>query len=178
MEQLFPLPPGVRAPDFTLPHTLRQTLSLHTVHHSSVVLVFYPFDWEPVSREQLALYQDYLVEFDRLGASLLGISVDQVWSHGAFAREVRIGFPLLSDATPRGTVSRLYGVYREREERSSRALVAIDEDGVIRFSQVYPDELNPGVNDILTACEAIAAEDTAALYRRTHAARSQSVHAG
>jgi peroxiredoxin len=158
MDQIVPLPPGVKAPDFTLPHTLSQSLALRAVHQSSVVLLFYPFDWEPVSREQLALCQDYLVEFQSLEASVIGISVDHMWSHGAFARDLRIRFPLLSDTRPRGSVSRLYGVYRAVEDRSARAIFVVDDQGFIQFSQVYPDALNPGVNDILTCLETIAAE--------------------
>jgi alkyl hydroperoxide reductase subunit AhpC len=128
------------------------------VNEHPVVLVFYPLDWEPVSREQLTLYQEYLPEFGRLGACLLGISVDHAFSHEAFARDVRISFPLLSDFLPRGVCSRSYGVYREREEASARALFVIDGQGIIRFSSTYPDLLNPGVNDILKTLEALAEE--------------------
>jgi peroxiredoxin len=158
-EQLQPIPPGDAAPGFTLRHTLHTSISLHYFPPQPIVLVFYPFDWEPVSRQQLSLYQDYLVEFERLGACLLGISVDHLWSHDAFARAVRLRFPLLSDAHVRGAVAGLYGVYREQEERSARALFVIDSKRFIRYSQVYPDNLNPGVNDILTTLEAMADED-------------------
>jgi peroxiredoxin len=78
-----------------------------------VVLIFYPLDWEPVTREQLSLYQAYLPQFGQFDAFLLGISVDPVSSHEAFARDVGIDFPLLSDPDPKGAVSRLYGVYRK-----------------------------------------------------------------
>jgi hypothetical protein len=51
-----------------------------------VILVFYPEDWSPVCSDQLALYQQLLPEFQRFNAELLGISVDGVWSHLAFAK--------------------------------------------------------------------------------------------
>src|SRR5262249_10354072 len=57
------------------------------------------------------LYQKFADEFARLGAQLLGISVDSVCCHAAFAREARLRFPLLADFQPRGRVARLYGVY-------------------------------------------------------------------
>jgi alkyl hydroperoxide reductase subunit AhpC len=119
--------------------------------------LFYPADWEPVSQEQLALYQEYLGEFDRLGGSLLAVSTDHIWCHGAFARAADIHYPLLADAYPPGAVSRAYGVYDERDGASSRALFVIDEHGVIRWSQSYPTGVNPGVDGILTALEAMAA---------------------
>ena len=158
-DQLHPLPSGRVAPEFTLQHTLHTSVSLHHFRSRPVVLLFYPFDWELVSRQQLTLYQDYQVEFERLGARLLAISVDHVWSHEALAQAIRVRFPLLSDARPRGAVSRLYRVYREQEERSARSLFVIDGEGIIRYSQLYQDELNPGVNDILLTLEAMAADE-------------------
>ena len=56
-----------------------------------MILAFYPMDWEPVSREQLTLYQSYLDAFDCLSARLFGISVDSVHCHQAFARDAQIG---------------------------------------------------------------------------------------
>src|SRR5713226_981359 len=109
--QLFPLPPGTPAPDFTLPRSSYASVSLADVRGRRVILVFYPADWEPVSQEQLTLYQDHLAEFGRLGAVLLAVSTDHLWCHGAFARAVGIAYPLLADSHPQGAVSRAYGVY-------------------------------------------------------------------
>jgi alkyl hydroperoxide reductase subunit AhpC len=60
---------------------------------------------------------------------------------------------------PRWAISRAYGVYREQEETTARALFVVDREGIIRFSAVYPDLLNPGVDDLLRVLEAMA-EDT------------------
>jgi len=153
--QLMPLAAGTVAPNFTLQHTLQTHLSLASMRANPVVLVFYPSDWEPVSREQLTLYQEYAGEFARYGASLIGISVDQTWSHAAFSADAQLDFPLLADFQPRGAVARMYGVYRLREGVSARALFVLDRAGIIRFSQVYPDQLDPGVDGILTTLEAL-----------------------
>lgn len=123
-KQLMPLPAGTVAPNFTLQYTLQTHLSLSSLRGNPVILVFYPSNWEPVSREQLTLYQEYAVEFARYGASLLGISVDQTWSHAAFAADARLDFPLLADFQPRGAVARMYGVYRPRDGVSARAVRA------------------------------------------------------
>jgi peroxiredoxin len=138
-------------------------MSLRSLYGRCVVLAFYPLDWEPVSREQLVLYQSYASEFARLGACILGISVDHVWSHTAFAHDARIRFPLLADFQPRGAVARAYGVYRARQGVSARALFVLNSSGSIYFGQRYPDMLNPGVDGILTALEDLARlGDTAA----------------
>src|SRR5678815_4835714 len=87
---LAPLPAGGHAPDFTLRQVVQATpeqalqstqLRLRRVDRSqALVLVFYPMDWEGVSREQLTLYQNYSDTFTRLGARLLGISIDHILS--------------------------------------------------------------------------------------------------
>jgi peroxiredoxin len=154
-----PLAPGTVAPDFTLPQTPRARLALRGLRGQPVVLAFYPMNWEPVSVEQLALYQDYCGDFDRFEAHLLGLSIDHPHSHAAFAHATQLCFPLLADFLPRGAVARLYGVYREREEVGARALFVLDRRGVIRFSRAYPDPLNPGVDALLTTLEALAAHD-------------------
>src|SRR2546421_9046352 len=114
-----PLPPGTPAPAFTLPRSSYASVSLADVRGRRVILVFYPADWEPVSQEQLTLYQHHLAAFAQLGAVLLAVSTDHVWCHGAFARAAGIAYPLLADAHPHGAVSRTYGVYDERAGSSS-----------------------------------------------------------
>jgi peroxiredoxin len=81
-----PLLPGTSAPDFELPSTPDQTVSLADFRGQPVILAFYPEDWSPVCSDQMALYQEVLPEFLKFGAELLGISVDGVWCHLARCR--------------------------------------------------------------------------------------------
>jgi peroxiredoxin len=155
-----PLGVATVAPAFALTRSPRARLALHSLRGRPAVLVFYPMDWEPVSREQLTLYEDYADDFARFGVHLLGISVDHAFSHAAFARDAHLHFPLLADIQPRGRVARHYGVYREALGVSARALFVLDRQHVIRFSKAYPDELNPGVDELLTTLEALASEPT------------------
>ncbi len=157
---LAPLPPGTPAPDFRLRRTPDQTLTLSSLLGLLVVLVFYPADWEPVSAEQLATLQHFLPAIRHLGAELVGISVDGAWSHLAFARAHGFAFPLLADAEPKGLVARAYGVYRERDGTSERALFVLDTGGVIRWREVVPPNVDPGADGILTALERLRGEQT------------------
>jgi peroxiredoxin len=150
-----PLAPGNSAPDFTLPTTPDQTVSLRDFRGRPVILVFYPADWSPVCGDQVALYNEILPEFERHGAQILGISVDGVWCHKAFTENRKLRFPLLSDFEPKGAVARRYGVYREGEGITERALFVIDHDGIIRWSYVSPIGVNPGADGILRALEAL-----------------------
>jgi peroxiredoxin len=148
-----PLPPGTEAPDFRLLSTPDQTVSLSEFRGQPVILAFYPEDWSPVCSDQLALYQELLPEFQRFNAELVGISVDGIWSHLAFAKDRNLHFPLLADFEPKGEVARTYQVYRATEGTSERALYVIDADGVVHWSYVSPVGLNPGADGILRALE-------------------------
>ena len=147
------LPPGTTAPEFSLPGAPGQPVSLSDFRGRPVILAFYPADWSPVCGDQMALYNEILPEFKEYDAQMIGISVDGVWCHGAFAKDHEIHFPLLADFEPKGAVARLYGVYRDSDGTSERALFVIDKDGVIRWSYVSPVGVNPGADGILTALE-------------------------
>ena len=147
------LPAGTPAPDFTLHVTPDQTLSLKELRGRPVILAFYPADWSPVCGDQMALYNEVLPEFHRFNAELLGISVDGVWCHAAFSHDHNLHFPLLADFEPKGAVAKLYGVYRDGEGVSERALFVVDKNGTISWSYVSPVAVNPGADGILEALE-------------------------
>lgn len=150
-----PLPAGTPAPDFTLPKAPDAKLRLADLRGRPVILVFYPADWSPVCGDELAVFNEMLPEFQRHGAQLLGISVDGAWCHRAYAQARHLEFPLLADFEPKGAVSRLYNAYRAEDGFSERALFVLDEDGVVSWSYVSPIGVNPGVDGVLGALEAL-----------------------
>lgn len=152
-----PLRAGTPGAPFTLPATPDQHVTLDELRGHPVVLAFYPADWSPVCGDQMALYNEVLPLFRRSGAQLLGISVDGVWCHAAFAAERKLHFPLLADFEPKGEVARRYGVYREHDGTCERALFVLDADGIVRWSQVSPLGINPGADGILDALEGLSA---------------------
>jgi peroxiredoxin len=102
------LPSGTPAPDFTLHSTPDQSLSLREFRGRPVILAFYPADWSPVCGDHLALSNEVLPEFQTLDAQLLGVSVDGIWCHLAFAHDRTLRFPLLSDLEPKGALLKVY----------------------------------------------------------------------
>ena len=152
------LAPGTPAPEFTLSSGSGGTISLSDFRGQPVVLVFYPSDWSPVCGDQVVLYNEILSIFDEYQAQLLGISVDGVWCHKAFAEAHNLDFPLLADFEPKGAVARAYGVYREEDGTSERALFVVDAEGIIRWSYVSPIGVNPGADGILAALEELQAK--------------------
>lgn len=101
----------------------------------------------------MTLYSALRSEWDRLGAEVLGISVDGPWCHKAFGEARNLNLTLLADFEPKGAVARAYGVYDQREGTSERALFVIDGDGIIRWSYVSPIGVNPGADGILEELE-------------------------
>jgi peroxiredoxin len=150
------LPPGTRAPEFTLRTTPDQTVSLSEFRGQNLVISFYPADWSPVCGDQMSLYNEIRSEFRRHNATIVGISVDGVWCHAAFARHMKLHIPLLSDFEPKGEIARAYGAYRSKEGVAERALFVVDGEGVIRWSYLSPIGVNPGADGILEALESLA----------------------
>ena len=144
---------GQPAPDFALPSAPDRSVSLADFRGHPVVLVFYPADWSPVCGDQVALYNEMLPVFADYDAQILGLSVDGVWSHAAFAADRKLGFPLLADFEPKGEIARRYGVYDAKLGVAERALFVIDAGGIVRWRYVSPIDVNPGADGILEALD-------------------------
>ena len=148
--------PNRPAIDFTLPNGDAQPIKLSDHRGKNVVLAFYPADWSPVCTSELALIQETLDDIHGYNAEVLGISVDGSWSHRAWAAQQHITFPLLSDFWPHGAVAQQYGIFRERDGLSERALFFIDGVGMIRSVWVAENpDIAPGLNIIFNTLEAI-----------------------
>ena len=156
------LPVGSPAPEFTLPDASGRPISLSEHRGRPVVLVFYPLDWSPGCSQQLDLYQQEWDEFQKRGAELLAISVDSIYSHGAWAAVRGLAFPLLADFNPKGDVAKRYGVYREADGFSERALYVVDGKGIIRYSHVSPFLHHvPDVYELFTALDELTVRQAA-----------------
>ena len=144
---------GDVAPDFTLPATGGETVTLSALRGQPVVLVFYPGDNTPVCTTQLNSYNDDLDDFADVGARILGISPQDVASHEAFAAKHGFSFPLLADEGK--VVGEAYGVlgpvgfYR-------RSVFVVDRDGVVRYAHRAMAGLTYRRTDELVAAVAAA----------------------
>ncbi|HEY5265721.1 MAG TPA: redoxin domain-containing protein [Acidimicrobiales bacterium] len=149
------LTPGTAAPDFTLPEAPGQMITLSKIS-SPVVLIFYPADWSPVCGDELSIFQAAGPLFEAHGAQLLGISVDGVWCHSAFKADRKLNFPLLADFNPRGETAKSYGVFRDDDGITERALFVLDQAHTITWSHLSPIGVNPGADGALRALEALS----------------------
>ena len=84
-------------------------------------------------------YEAEYADFDRYDAQVVGISIDSVPSHTAFAKSIGgiTRYPLLADFHPKGEVSKKYGVYREESGHCERAVVVVDKEGIVRYIDVH-----------------------------------------
>lgn len=138
--------PGTPAPQFRLTTEQGPDFTHEDLRGQTTVLVFYPFAFSPVCTDQLNLYQEVLEQLEEKGAKLYGVSCDATWSQRAFAKQLGVTIPQLSDFEPKGATCRAFGVYHEAGF-PQRALVIVDPEGVVKWSYEAPSPGDlPGAN--------------------------------
>jgi peroxiredoxin len=140
---------GSVAPDFTLKDQSQKEVKLSEFQgKKNVVIVFYPLDWSPVcTNEHVCLVND-MKRFEELDAQVLGVSVDSVWSHKAFAEKMGIKYPLLADFQPRGAVGEKYGVYLSDKGITGRAIAVVNRSGKIAWFKSYDIPTLPDIKEV------------------------------
>jgi peroxiredoxin len=147
---------GAAAPDFTLKDQNQEDVSLSAFRGKKrVVIVFYPLDWSPVCTKEHACFVNDMQKFDQLDAQVLGLSVDSVWSHKAYAEKMGIQYPLLADFQPRGAVAQKYGVFLEEKGITGRAISIVDREGNLAWHKNYDIPVVPGVDEVAKALQGV-----------------------
>ena len=132
---------GRTAPDFSLPSTTGENITLRQFKgKQTVILYFYPKDETPGCTKEACDFRDHAAEFEKHHAVILGVSTDSLESHQQFREKRKLPFPLLSDAD--ATVSKQFGVYKQKNLYGKkymgieRTTFVIDRTG--RVAQIYP----------------------------------------
>jgi peroxiredoxin len=154
---------GDLAPDFDLPMVLKGVKGRFRlsewVKKASLVLAFYPLNWQESSVRQLVEYQAEREKYAGLKAEVVTVSVDSIMNTTAWEREIGpFDFPMCSDFWPHGEVCQRYGVLRLNEPNcgvAERAVFVIDQQGRIRFRRVWPPGAMPEFGEILGALGAL-----------------------
>jgi len=143
---------GTAAPEFSLKDQNQKEVKLSDYRgKKNVVMVFYPLDWSPVcTNEHVCLVND-MKQFDKLDAQVLGLSVDSVWSHKAFAEKMGIQYPLLADFQPRGAVAEKFGVYLADKGITGRAIAIVDRKGNVAWFKNYDIPVVPDIKEVSEA---------------------------
>jgi peroxiredoxin len=146
---------GDVAPDFTLKsHNEREVTLGEFRGEKRVVLSFHPLAWTSVCRDQMQDLEKHGAELNRLNAVALGLSVDSVPCKRAWAEAIGIKKTLLlADFWPHGGVAEAYGIFREENGFSERAVFVVGITGMVRFKKVYPIKEKPDIEEILRVVE-------------------------
>lgn len=126
---------GDTAPDFELPASTGETITLSALRGKPVVLFFYPKDNTPGCTREACGFRDLKAAFDKAGVHVFGVSADSLESHARFIEGQGLNFPLLSD--PSHAMLTAYGVWGEKKNYgrtymgTTRATVLIDRRGVV-----------------------------------------------
>jgi peroxiredoxin len=146
---------GAPAPEFTLKDQDQKEVKLSDYRGKKVVIVFYPLDWSPVCTKEHACMVNDKKQFEDLDAQVLGLSVDSVWSHKAYADKMGIHYPLLADFQPRGAVAEKYGVYLADKGITGRAISIIDKNGNLAWHKNYDIPIVPDIAEVSKALAAV-----------------------
>ena len=136
---------GRKAPDFTLPADDGSKVKLSALRGAPVVLYFYPRDDTPGCTKEACAFRDAKAQLAKLGATVLGVSPDDVESHGKFCEKFRLNFRLLADTQHK--VAEKYGAWREKVRFGKktmgirRSTFLIDAKGEVRrvWKSVKPE---------------------------------------
>jgi len=139
-----------KAPDFTLKDQNGKTVKLSSLRGTKVLLSFRPLAWTPVCTDQMKSLEENFDQLAKLNTLALGIGVDSSPSNKAWARALNIERTrLVSDFWPHGEVSKLYGVFRDKDGYSERANILIDENGIVSFTKMYEQGQLPDIKEII-----------------------------
>jgi peroxiredoxin 2/4 len=156
---------GQPAPDFTMGSTkniekLNDPVKLADYKGQWVVLLFYPLDFTFVCPTELTAFSDRYEEFQGIGAEIIGVSTDSVFSHRAWLQTPRdkggvegLRYPLAADSTK--SVSDEYGVLIADKGIALRGLFVIDPEGILRYKVIHDLNIGRSVEETLRVIQAL-----------------------
>lgn len=130
---------GQKAPEFTLEATNGKKLSLHSYRGKNVMVAFYCFCFSPVCTMEFQDFSKHFAKFKRSRIEIVGLSIDSTWVQRAWARLLKLPFPLVSDFQK--TVAKKFGVLN-RHGFANRSYFLVDKKGIVRYAFIEKSPLN------------------------------------
>ncbi len=129
-----------------------------------VILFSHPADFTPVCTTEFIAFQKRYDEFKKLGVELIGLSIDQVFSHIKWVEWIKenlgveIKFPIIAD--DRGKIAQLLGmIHPSKGTNTVRAVFIVDPNGILRAILYYPQEVGRNMDEILRLVKALQVSD-------------------
>lgn len=123
---------GDAAPDFTLKDQKGEEVGLGDLKGEKSLVVFMPFAFSSTCLGELCTIRDNLQGLENLGAKVVVITCDSVFTNRAWTEENGFNFPILSDFWPHGQVSAAYGAFNQRSGGAFRSTYVLDGGGTVR----------------------------------------------
>lgn len=145
---------GEQAPDFEGPTSDGSRLGLKDfVGKKNVVLYFYPKDDTPGCTREACSFRDNLQSVRKLGAEIIGVSLDSIQSHDRFTKKYELPFPLISDKEK--LIAKAYGVLKDAGLSTNRVTFIIDKNG--KVAKVFPKvDVSKHTEEVVAALKELA----------------------
>ena len=147
-----PVTLGQKAPDFTV-NTSKGPITLSSYRGKWVLLFSHPGDFTPVCTTEFIAFTERYKDFQALGVELIGLSIDSVYSHIAWIRDIKehfgieIPFPIIADIDKE--VARQYNLIDEKSGATVRGVFIIDPNQIVRWMIYYPAETGRNIDEII-----------------------------
>jgi peroxiredoxin len=142
---------GQQAPSFTARNQHGEQITVSGLYGAPAVIIFYPWAFSSICRDELAALRDDHESFTTLGSRVLAVSCDAIYTLRAYADAEGIPFDLLSDHWPHGAIAQAYGVFDELAGCARRGAFVVDSVGVIRWQQVNQINEQRDITAVLAA---------------------------
>src|SRR5438270_9120528 len=156
---------GQPAPDFNMASTkniekLNENVKLSDYRGKWLVMIFYPLDFTFVCPTELTAFSDRYEDFEGIGADVIGVSTDSVFSHRAWINTPRdkggvegLKYPLASDITKK--VASDFGVLIEDKGIALRGLFVVDPEGTLRYAVIHDLNIGRSAEETLRVIQAL-----------------------
>lgn len=137
---------GDTAPDFELEDQSGRKVRLSQYRgKKNVLLAFFPFAFSPVCTNELGELKEKEEPIMKLDAQILAASVDSTWTQKAFAKELGVKFPVLSDFGKKAVP--LYGALYEDKGFAKRSIFVVDKKGKVAYARTYEPGQQPDIEE-------------------------------
>jgi peroxiredoxin len=141
---------GDTAPDFELEDQSGRKVRLSKYRgKKKVLLAFFPFAFSPVCTNELGELKEKEEPIMKLDAQILAASVDSTWTQKAFAKDLEVGFPVLSDFGKKAVP--LYGALYEDKGFAKRSVFVVDKEGKVAYARIYEPGQQPDIGEAIEA---------------------------
>lgn len=149
---------GQKAPDFTANST-KGPINMSALKGKWVLLFSHPADFTPVCTTEFMAFSKRYDDFKKLGVEMIGLSVDSIYSHIAWLRDIKehygvdVPFPVIADIDKE--VARAYNLIDEKAGLTVRGVFIIDPNQIVRWMIYYPAETGRNIDEIIRVIKAL-----------------------